>query len=71
MTLTEWREKTKLVDDNGVFDADRSEKIGRVMTIESAAELAREAAARPTTNQSMVLRTLAAALDAAVESHKR
>ena len=50
---------------------DLPERIGRMMTIESAAELAREAAARPTTNQSMVLRTLAAALDAAVESHKR
>ena len=49
---------------------DLPERIGRMMTIESAAELAREAAARPTTNQSMVLRTLAAALAAAVESHK-
>ena len=50
---------------------DLPERIGRGMTIESAAELAREAAAKPTINQSMVLRTLAAALDAAVESHKR
>ena len=74
MTLTEWREKTKLVDDNGVFDADRSEKIGRVMTIESAAELARETVLRPTVHHredEEVLRTLAAALAAAVESHKR
>ena len=73
MTLTEWREKTKLVDDNGVFDADRSEKVGAEMTLADAAELARETVLRPTVHHredEEVLRTLAAALAAAVESHK-
>ena len=53
---------------------DLPERIGRMMTIESAAELAREASKRPTVDwqeDERVLRTLAAALAAAVESHKR
>jgi len=69
MKLQAYREIIR--KDYFVVGQDLPERIGRMMTIESAAELAREAAARPTTNQSMVLRTLAAALDAAVESHKR
>ena len=68
MTLNAYRD----IISKDYFEAgqDLPERIGRMMTIESAAELAKEAAARPTTNQSMVLRTLAAALAAAVESRK-
>ena len=65
MKLTEWREMTRLVDDNGVFDNDRPEKVGAEMTLKDAAELAHETVFRPTVDHSedeRVLRTLAAAL---------
>ena len=66
MKLTEWREMTRLVDDNGVFDNDRPEKVGAAMTLADAAELARETVYRPTVHHSedeAVLITLAAALE--------
>ena len=65
MKLTEWREMTRLVDDDGVFDNDRPEKVGAEMTLKDAAELAHETVFRPTVDHSedeRVLRTLAAAL---------
>lgn len=65
MKLTEWREETRFIDDDGVFDGDRPEKVGAEMTLKDAAELARETAYRPTvdhTEDERVLRTLAAAL---------
>ena len=66
MKLTEWREKARFVDDNGVFDADRPEKVGAEMTLKDAAELAHETVFRPTVDPSedeRVLRTLAAVLE--------
>ena len=70
MKLTEWREMTRLVDDNGVFDNDRPEKVGAAMTLADAAELAHETVFRPTVDPSedeRVLRTLAAALERLAE----
>ena len=70
MKLTEWREETRIIDDDGVFDADRAEKVGAAMTLADAAELAHETAYRPTVDHSedeRVLRTLAAALERLAE----
>ena len=69
MKLQEYR---ALMRDN--YDWKLPEKIGRGLTLEDAEELARETSRRPTVNHSedeRVLWTLAAALAAAVESHKR
>ena len=68
MKLQAYREITK-----DSYDWKLPEKIGRGMTLEDAEELARETSRRPTVNHSedeRVLWTLAAALAAAVESHK-
>lgn len=73
MKLTEWR---KIVGDGIYYDYDMSiiERVGHGMTLADAAELAREAAARPTVDHiedERIIRTLAAALVDLAERQKK